>query len=151
MPPESDEPQTLPQHDNSSDVSKLYGSCRYDDVHLLNPLRSPVALCASSNVIRKCPLHIGDPSCEDDRHGSRFSSSLVAVVAGRRLLRIFAEILYWECCQRAASELNPTGYVYKSYPREFGGDIILLQDEPWHRSGLVRRRLPPQISVQMAR
>src|SRR2546423_4077132 len=29
-----------------------------------------------------------------------------------RILHFGAEILYWECCQQAASELNPTGYVY---------------------------------------
>lgn len=89
MASESDEPQTLPHHDNSSDVSKLHGSCRYADARLLDPLRSPVALCASSDVL----LHIGDPPCEDDRHGSRFSFSLVAVVAGHWLLDILGFIM----------------------------------------------------------
>src|SRR5271154_2830236 len=93
MASESDEPQTLPQHGNSSDVSKLYGLCRYADASLLDSLHSPVALYASSDVIRKCLLHIGNPPCEDDRHGSRLSSSLIAVVAGRRLLDILGFIM----------------------------------------------------------
>jgi hypothetical protein len=60
----------------------------------------------------------------------------------RRILHFGAEQLYWECCQRAASELNATGYIYKSYPRDFGGNFILSQDEPWDRDGMIERRLP---------
>ncbi|KAF4615880.1 hypothetical protein G7Y89_g15235 [Cudoniella acicularis] len=60
----------------------------------------------------------------------------------RRILHFGAELLYWECCQRAASETNATGYVYKSYPREFGGNFILTQNEPWVRASMITRRLP---------
>ncbi|PQE11538.1 heterokaryon incompatibility protein [Rutstroemia sp. NJR-2017a BVV2] len=60
----------------------------------------------------------------------------------RRILHFGAEQLYWECCQRAASELNATGYIYKSYPRDFGGNFILSKDEPWDRDGVIERRLP---------
>ena len=60
----------------------------------------------------------------------------------RRILHFGAEMLYWECCHRAASELNAIGYVYKSHPREFGGNFVLSHDEPWDRSGMIARRLP---------
>src|SRR6266542_1322775 len=54
----------------------------------------------------------------------------------RRILHFGAEMIYWECCHRAASELNATGYVYQSYPREFGGNFIMSQNEPWDRDGI---------------
>ncbi|RYP13168.1 hypothetical protein DL767_010861 [Monosporascus sp. MG133] len=43
----------------------------------------------------------------------------------------------------AASELNATGFVYKSYPGEYGGNFLLTQDESWDREAIIARRLPP--------
>ena len=37
----------------------------------------------------------------------------------RRILHFGAEMMYWECCRRSASELAPNGYVYKRYPNDF--------------------------------
>ncbi len=37
----------------------------------------------------------------------------------RRILHFGAEMIYWECCRRSASELTPNGYVYKQYPDDF--------------------------------
>jgi hypothetical protein len=37
----------------------------------------------------------------------------------RRILHFGAEMVYWECCEGAASELNHVGYVYKSFPEDF--------------------------------
>jgi hypothetical protein len=37
----------------------------------------------------------------------------------RRILHFGAEMIYWECHQRAASELNPNGYTYKSLTGDF--------------------------------
>ncbi|KAF4627161.1 hypothetical protein G7Y89_g10996 [Cudoniella acicularis] len=36
----------------------------------------------------------------------------------RRILHFGAEMMYWECCQRSASELSPNGYIYKKYPED---------------------------------
>ncbi|KAK5652036.1 hypothetical protein OQA88_10939 [Cercophora sp. LCS_1] len=36
----------------------------------------------------------------------------------RRVLHFGEDLLFWECCGRAASELNPQGYTYKR-PRDF--------------------------------
>ncbi|KAH7363692.1 heterokaryon incompatibility protein-domain-containing protein [Pyrenochaeta sp. MPI-SDFR-AT-0127] len=40
-------------------------------------------------------------------------------VLSRRILHFGAEMVYWECCERSASELNHHGYVYKSFPEDF--------------------------------
>ncbi|KAH8895969.1 HET-domain-containing protein [Thozetella sp. PMI_491] len=71
----------------------------------------------------------------------------------RRILHFGAEMMYWECCQRAASELNPTGYIYKLYPQEYYGNYVPVQTdtdprerervEGWSRTALIRRRTPP--------
>ncbi|KAI0113323.1 heterokaryon incompatibility protein-domain-containing protein [Daldinia grandis] len=37
----------------------------------------------------------------------------------RRILHFGAEMIYWECCCRSASELNPHGYSYKRFPDDF--------------------------------
>ena len=37
----------------------------------------------------------------------------------RRILHFGAEMIYWECCRRSASELTPNGYVFKHYPDDF--------------------------------
>ena len=37
----------------------------------------------------------------------------------RRILHFGANMIYWECCRRSASELNPAGYVYKRFPEDF--------------------------------
>jgi len=37
----------------------------------------------------------------------------------RRILHFGANMLYWECCRRSASELNPHGYTYKTFPEDF--------------------------------
>ncbi|KAJ3563321.1 hypothetical protein NPX13_g8244 [Xylaria arbuscula] len=37
----------------------------------------------------------------------------------RRILHFGAEMIYWECRRRSASEFNPHGYTYKSYPEDF--------------------------------
>ncbi|KAJ8133260.1 hypothetical protein O1611_g364 [Lasiodiplodia mahajangana] len=70
-----------------------------------------------------------------------------------RILHFGADMMYWECAQRSASELNPAGYVYKRYPDELYGNFIPAPtpvdiEEPvnafnkWTRTELVRRRLP---------
>jgi hypothetical protein len=72
----------------------------------------------------------------------------------RRILHFGAEMLYWECCLRSASELCPTGYVYKKHPHEYYGDFLpppiqieldgsdLKPKITWKRSGFIQRRLP---------
>lgn len=45
-----------------------------------------------------------------------------------RILHFGGELLYWECRQRSASELNPNGYIYKAFPKGFG-DHHSLDDE----------------------
>ncbi len=72
----------------------------------------------------------------------------------RRILHFGAEMLYWECCLRSASELCPTGYVYKKHPQEFYGDFLpppiqveidgsdLEPEDTWKRFRLIQRRLP---------
>ncbi|RMZ69982.1 tol [Pyrenophora seminiperda CCB06] len=37
----------------------------------------------------------------------------------RRILHFGADMIYWECCLRSASELCPHGYTYKRYPEDF--------------------------------
>ncbi|KAH7329081.1 heterokaryon incompatibility protein-domain-containing protein [Stachybotrys elegans] len=37
----------------------------------------------------------------------------------RRILHFGADMIFWECCLRSASELNPNGYTYKSFPDDF--------------------------------
>ncbi|KAI0802136.1 heterokaryon incompatibility protein-domain-containing protein [Xylaria sp. FL0064] len=82
----------------------------------------------------------------------------------RRILHFGAEMIYWECCGRSASEFNPHGYVYKSYPEDFSdwyapspGNIETRRDVEraeregrgfsWASSESVRRRPPPPIMV----
>ncbi|KAI0412245.1 heterokaryon incompatibility protein-domain-containing protein [Xylaria grammica] len=79
----------------------------------------------------------------------------------RRILHFGAEMIYWECCGRSASELNPHGYTYKAYPEDFGDwympqipgrmenrqDVERAEREgrgfSWASSEAVRRRPPP--------
>ncbi|RWA11050.1 hypothetical protein EKO27_g4046 [Xylaria grammica] len=79
----------------------------------------------------------------------------------RRILHFGAEMIYWECCGRSASELNPHGYTYKAYPEDFGDwympqipgrmedrrDVERAEREgrgfSWANSEAVRRRPPP--------
>ena len=42
----------------------------------------------------------------------------------RRILHFGADMLYWECCLRSASELCPLGYVYKKHPEEYYGNFL---------------------------
>jgi hypothetical protein len=37
----------------------------------------------------------------------------------RRILHFGADMMYWECCIRSASELCPHGYTYKRFPEDF--------------------------------
>lgn len=37
----------------------------------------------------------------------------------RRILHFGADMIFWECCLRSASELNPHGYTYKRFPDDF--------------------------------
>lgn len=37
----------------------------------------------------------------------------------RRILHFGADMIYWECCIRSASELCPHGYTYKTFPEDF--------------------------------
>jgi hypothetical protein len=37
----------------------------------------------------------------------------------RRIINFGANMVYWECCGRSASELNPHGYTYKRFPDDF--------------------------------
>lgn len=37
----------------------------------------------------------------------------------RRILHFGANMIYWECCIRSASELCPQGYTYKRFPEDF--------------------------------
>lgn len=48
----------------------------------------------------------------------------------RRILHFGAEMIYWECCRRSASELTPNGYVFKKYPDDFQ-DIYIPDIEPF--------------------
>ncbi|KAI0113929.1 heterokaryon incompatibility protein-domain-containing protein [Nemania sp. FL0031] len=66
-----------------------------------------------------------------------------------RILHFGADMMYWECAQRAASELNPVGYVYKRYPDELYGNFIPAPTpvdivEPTNESGKWTRTADPQ-------
>ncbi|KAF4333012.1 heterokaryon incompatibility, partial [Fusarium beomiforme] len=37
----------------------------------------------------------------------------------RHILHVGAEMIYWECCLRSASELNPSGHEYKKCTHDF--------------------------------
>lgn len=50
-----------------------------------------------------------------NRRGWVFQERLLS----SRILHFGAEVLYWECHQRSASELNPDGYIYNSSPEDF--------------------------------
>ncbi|KAI1346471.1 HET-domain-containing protein [Xylaria sp. FL0043] len=82
----------------------------------------------------------------------------------RRILHFGAEMIYWECSGRSASEFNPHGYIYKSYPEDFSdwyapslGNIETRRDVEraerenrgfsWASSESVRRRPPPAVVV----
>ncbi|SPO06552.1 uncharacterized protein DNG_09242 [Cephalotrichum gorgonifer] len=72
----------------------------------------------------------------------------------RRILHFGADMLYWECSLRSASELCPAGFVYKKHPLEYYGHFLPppIQVEPdgsdlapqtrWKREVLVSRRTP---------
>ncbi|KAL7628332.1 hypothetical protein AAE478_002532 [Parahypoxylon ruwenzoriense] len=70
----------------------------------------------------------------------------------RRILHFGAEMIYWECSQRAASELDASGFVYKQYPEEFYGNYIPrpisvnpeedIEFPPYSRDELIYRRFP---------
>ncbi|RYP24664.1 hypothetical protein DL765_000391 [Monosporascus sp. GIB2] len=79
----------------------------------------------------------------------------------RRILHFGSSMVYWECCGRSASELNPHGYTYKSFPEDFKDDYMpelgsyvatrreVQQAErdgngiTWAGAERVRRRPPP--------
>ncbi|EFX01460.1 WD repeat protein [Grosmannia clavigera kw1407] len=80
----------------------------------------------------------------------------------RRILHFGADMLYWECGCRSASELNHHGYTYKRYPEDFRDhyapdmspqnietrrDLYIAEREGrglrWHDKEAVRRRPPP--------
>ncbi|KAI0521308.1 heterokaryon incompatibility protein-domain-containing protein [Xylaria bambusicola] len=78
----------------------------------------------------------------------------------RRILHFGAEMIYWECRRRSASEFNPHGYMYKLYPEDFRDWYVpeiktsktrreIEQGEregrgvSWASSESVRRRPPP--------
>lgn len=79
----------------------------------------------------------------------------------RRILHFGASMIYWECCGRSASELNPLGYTYKTFPEDFEdnyfpdlrsriatrGDLQKAEREgngiSWATVEEVRRRPPP--------
>ncbi|KAI9785191.1 MAG: hypothetical protein M1839_000829 [Geoglossum umbratile] len=80
----------------------------------------------------------------------------------RRILHFGADMLYWECWQRSASEVNTNGYIYKKYPDDFEDDytpplsgVSTRTDLEWaERSGqgttwqmqeMIRRRPPPPL------
>ncbi|KFA73863.1 hypothetical protein S40288_00887 [Stachybotrys chartarum IBT 40288] len=42
----------------------------------------------------------------------------------RRILHFGTSMIYWECCGRSASELNPHGYTYKSFPEDFKDNYV---------------------------
>jgi hypothetical protein len=64
-----------------------------------------------------------------------------------RWLQLLLAVAFWVFLRKYSTG-NVVNGRPQSCPREFGGDIILLQDEPWHRSGLVRRRLPPRFQFR---
>ena len=79
----------------------------------------------------------------------------------RRILHFGADMLYWECGLRSASELRPQGYTYKVFPEDFKdnympdiGSYISTRGEmqeaeregrglSWGTRENVRRRPPP--------
>ncbi|KAI0426823.1 heterokaryon incompatibility protein-domain-containing protein [Xylaria sp. FL1042] len=82
----------------------------------------------------------------------------------RRVLHFGAEMIYWECCGRSASEFNHHGYRYKSYPEDFAdwytpdlGNMETREDVEkgeregrgfsWASSESIRRRPPPPVMV----
>ena len=42
----------------------------------------------------------------------------------RRILHFGAEMMYWECQHRSASEISPRGYIYKKYPDDFEDNYV---------------------------
>ncbi|RSL71758.1 hypothetical protein CEP53_001373 [Fusarium sp. AF-6] len=81
--------------------------------------------------------------CQDDltdlRHGvdiaplNRRGWVLQERLLSRRILHFGSTMLYWECGQRAASEMNTNGFVYKQFPADFYGNFIPSSD--LHPSG----------------
>ncbi|KAI8965116.1 heterokaryon incompatibility protein-domain-containing protein [Daldinia sp. FL1419] len=82
----------------------------------------------------------------------------------RRILHFGAEAIYWECCGRSASELNPHGYSYKRFPKDFEdnytpdlrphistrGDVRRAELEGWGISWATSegiRLRPPPVTV----
>ncbi|KAK5997943.1 Cyclic AMP receptor-like A-like protein [Cladobotryum mycophilum] len=79
----------------------------------------------------------------------------------RRILHFGSNMIYWECCGRSASELNPHGYTYKKFPEDFEdnyapdtkgymntrGDVMRAEQEgrgfSWAAVEKFRRRPPP--------
>lgn len=72
--------------------------------------------------------------CQDDltdlRHGvdiaplNRRGWVLQERLLSRRILHFGSTMLYWECGQRAASEMNTNGFVYKQFPTDFYRNFI---------------------------
>ncbi|EFX01617.1 heterokaryon incompatibility protein [Grosmannia clavigera kw1407] len=69
-----------------------------------------------------------------------------------RILHFGADMMYWECCARSASELCPGGFVYKKHPEEYYGDYLPRTTIPtdgsdghlsrsWNRTAILRRRV----------
>ncbi|KAI0541689.1 heterokaryon incompatibility protein-domain-containing protein [Xylaria digitata] len=76
----------------------------------------------------------------------------------RRILHFGERMMYWECAQRSASELNVAGFVYKKYPDDFHGNFLPASEvEPLvaprglpQRLHMTRQQLtpPPDVTGQ---
>lgn len=56
-------------------------------------------------------------------------------------------MIFWECWQRVASELNPSGYVYKQFPEDFQDTYIPVQND----KGPEIKMIPLQFSLALRR
>jgi hypothetical protein len=77
-----------------------------------------------------------------------------------RILHFAEDMVFWECRQRVASELDPDGYVYRRFPQDFKDSYTALSDrqllvgvllkvpssfselEHWFSGALSQERLP---------
>ena len=100
------------------------GGCFHDRVtSALNPVKIGVSSFNDSSD-SGCIYIRRDDAFDFERHIDRaplnkrgwvFQERLLS----RRILHFGADMMYWECRQRSASEITPDGYIYKKYPDDF--------------------------------
>lgn len=130
------------------------------DRRSLKPCRIGISKLPSDGADDECEwIYIRRDDLSDFRRGvdraplNKRGWVLQERLLSRRTLHFGADMLYWECCLRSASELCPKGYVYK-HPTEYHGNYLpppirveldgsdLVPLTRWKRSRLIQRRVP---------